>query len=113
MYARVCMCVRVRVRLCFCYLCVVKKCDFCMCLNSLFERNSSCNSKVLFWVYMALSSVHGALKYKALARVYFLLMQCVAVCCSVLQCVAVCCSVLQFVQKCRVCTHLVMELCLF
>ena len=29
------------------------------------------------------------------------MLQCVAVCCSVLQCVAVCCSVLQYVAMCR------------
>jgi len=29
------------------------------------------------------------------------MLQCVAVCCSVLQCVAVCCSVLQCVAVCR------------
>jgi len=31
-----------------------------------------------------------------------ILLQCVAVCCSVLQCVAVCCSVLQCVLQCAV-----------
>jgi len=37
-----------------------------------------------------------------MSNVYILpvLLQCVAVCCSVLQCVAVCCSVLQYVAVC-------------
>jgi len=36
----------------------------------------------------------------ALERVDMLLLQCVAVCCSVFQCVSVCCSVLQCVVMC-------------
>jgi len=32
-------------------------------------------------------------------HVFFPVLQCVAVCCSVLQCVAVCCSVLQYVAE--------------
>ena len=34
------------------------------------------------------------------------MMQCVAVCCSVLQCVAVCCSVLQCVAVCCSAAHM-------
>ena len=41
--------------------------------------------------------------YSALQRV----LQCVAVCCSVLQCVAVCCSVLQYVAVCCSVLHCV------
>ena len=38
----------------------------------------------------------------------YVLVKCVAVCCSVLQCVAVCCSVLQGVACCEIC-----EICVY
>jgi len=43
------------------------------------------------------------LTYKETMIGVFIVLQCVAVCCSVLQCVAVCCSVLQCVVVCRAC----------
>jgi len=54
------------------------------------------------WLAAGLRNVNYVLRYPVILwGMLFVLLQCVAVCCSLLQCVAVCCSILQFVAVCR------------
>jgi len=73
-----CDLVRFSVLHCVTLCCTVLHCIACMCTKNV----GGLNQRVCRW-------------HCGIHIMFFRMLQCVAVCCSVLQCVAVCCSVLQ------------------
>jgi len=122
----VCVCVRVYVCVCVCahvcaHVCACVSVSVCMCMLMYVRhqrpnaaRTGDSRAKTVCVYVCVYSDVHqisnrliSAHNFAVCCSVYdmrctrcsvLLLLQCVAVCCSVLQCVAVCCSVLQCVR---------------
>jgi len=75
--------------------CIAAGCSVLQCVSECCSKLQVCAAILSFHKEFALHSC-DAVK----SQLYFHVMQCVAVCCSVLQCVAVCCSVSQYVAVC-------------
>ena len=75
--------------------CIAAGCSVLQCVSECCSKLQVCAAILSFHTEFALHSC-DAVK----SQLYFHVMQCVAVCCSVLQCVAVCCSVLKRVVVC-------------
>ena len=99
MPVHVCVCVWVWLCVCVC----VHACKYiCIYISPMLANNAS----IFVYIYHHcwLMCVGVCLASQPLACSYVFMLQCVALCCSVLQRVAVCCSVLQYVSV--LCCHL-------